>query len=143
MGSQKRTHDFEFIGRILDILKILQEETDEYTTITQSEIRDLMEEHEHPCSERTLKYYLQVLMKEMNPAEESGFVDKRYTISDYKIIPKGLEEKLHARDIGLREEGAKKLQIRSLRYNQLFTFEELNQVIEAVLFLKNIDSKNF
>lgn len=139
MGSPKRVHDFEFIGRILDILKILQEKTDEYTTITQSEIRDLMEEHEHPCSERTLMYYLKVLMKEMNPEEENGFVDKRYTISDYKIIPKGLEEKLQARDAGMKKEGSRKLQSRSLRYNQLFTFEELNQVIEAVLFLRNID----
>lgn len=139
MESQKRVHDFEFIGRILEILKILQEETDEYTTITQPEMLKLMKEGEHPCSPRTLTDYLKVLMKELNPEAEDGFVDKRYTISDYKIIPKGLEEKLHARDIGLKKEGAKKLQIRSLRYNQVFTFEELNQVIEAVLFLKNID----
>ena len=107
MKSPKRVHDFEFIGRILDILKILQEETDEYTTITQPEILHLMKEHEHPCSERTLTYYLKVLMKEMNPEEEDGLVDKRYTISDYKIIPKGLEEKLQARDAGFKKEGAK------------------------------------
>lgn len=134
-------HDFEFIGRILEILKILQEETDECTTISQTEILGLMKKHEHPCSERTLTDYLKVMMKELNPEEEDGFVDNRFTIADYKIIPKGLEEKLRARDAGLEKEGSKKLQLRSLRYNQLFSFEELNQVIEAVLFLKNINSE--
>ena len=43
MEEQKKTvHDFRFIGRILTILKILQEETDEYTTISQTEIKNLM-----------------------------------------------------------------------------------------------------
>lgn len=140
MESPKRVHDFEFIGRILDILKILQEQTDEYTTISQPEILDLMKNHEHPCSARTLTDYLKVMMRELNPEEDDGFVDEMYTLSDYKIIAKGLEEKLHARDIGLIEEGAKKLQIRGLRYNQLFSFEELNQVVESVLFLKSIDT---
>lgn len=140
MESKKIVHDFEFIGRILDILKILQEETDECTTISQPEILELMEKHEHPCSARTLTDYLKVMMKELNPEDEDGYVDEKFTMSDYKIIPKGLEEKLYARDIGLIDEGSKKLQLRSLRYNQLFSFDELNQIVEAVLFLKNIDS---
>lgn len=141
MESKKTVHDFEFIGRILDILRILQEETDEYTTISQQKILELMEKHEHPCSARTLTDYLKVMMKELNPEDEDGFVDEMFTISDYKIIPKGLEEKLYARDIGLSKEGAKKLQLRSLRYNQVFSFNELNQIVEAILFLKNIDSE--
>ena len=100
-----------------------------------------MRERDHPCSERTLTDYLKVMMKELNPEEADGFVDNRFTIADYKIIPKGLEDKLHARDVGLKKEGSKKLQLRGLRYNQLFSFEELNQIVEAVLFLKNIDSE--
>lgn len=139
MEKKKTVHDFEFIGRILDILKILQEETDECTTITQPEILELMEKHEHPCSARTLTDYLKVMMKELNPEEDDGYVDIRYTMADYKIIAKGLEAKIQARDLGLVEEGKKKLQLRSLRYNQLFSFEELNQIVEAVLFLKSID----
>ncbi len=138
--KKKTSHDFSFIGRILDILKILQEETDEYTTISQARIKALMEEHEHPCSERTLTDYLKVMMKELNPEEEKGTVDSSCTIEDYKIIVKGLEEKLEARARGLKKEGSEKLKLRELRYNQLFSFEELNQIVEAVLFLKNIDS---
>lgn len=61
--------------------------------------------------------YLKVMMKELNPEDEDGYVDEMFTILDYKIIPKGLKEKLHARDIGLIDEGTKKLQLRSLRYN--------------------------
>lgn len=140
MGSKKIVHDFDFIGRILEILKILQKETDEYTTISQPEILELMKKHEHPCSARTLADYLKVIMKELNPEDVDGYVDEMHTISDYKIIPKGLEEKLYARDIGLTEQGSKKLQIRSLRYNHLFSFDELNQIVEAVLFVKNINS---
>jgi hypothetical protein len=77
-------------------------------------------------------------MKELNPEEEDGFVDERYTIDDYKIIPQALERKLKDRDLGLAD-GSKKLQIRDIYYNHTFSFEELNQIIEAVLFLKNID----
>ena len=97
MEDNKKVHDFDFIGRILDILRILKEETDEYTTISQPEILRLMEEHEHPCSARTLTDYLKVIMRELNPEDEDGYVDDRFTISDYKIIPKGLDEKLYAR----------------------------------------------
>ena len=77
-------------------------------------------------------------MKELNPEDEDGFVDDRFSISDYKIIPKGLEDKLCARDLGLEQEGSKKLQLRDLKYNHVFSFEELDQIIEAVLFLKHI-----
>ena len=140
-NEKKIVHDFNFIGRILELLKILQEETDEYTTISQAQIKKLMKEREHPCSERTLTDYLKVMMKELNPEDEDGFIDDLYTIDDYKIIPKGLEEKAHARDLGLKKEGSKKLQLRNLRYNHLFSFEELNQVVEAILFLKNIDAE--
>lgn len=136
--KKKIVHDFDFIGRIIEIMRILQNETDEYTTISQKEILDLMEEHEYACSARTLTDYLKVLMKELNPEEEDGFVDEQFTISDYKIIPKGLEDKLRARDMGVKSEGAKKLQLRSLRYHHVFSFEELNQIVESVLFLKNI-----
>lgn len=139
INKKETVHDFVFIGRILNLLKILQEETDECTSISQSEIIALMEEYGSSCSARTLTDYLKVLMKELNPEEYDGFVEDRYTIADYKIIPKGLEEKLRARDLGLRKEGAKKLQLRSLRYNHLFSFDELNQIVEAILFLKNID----
>jgi hypothetical protein len=132
------SHEFEFVGRLIDILKILWEETDECTTISQPAILELLQEHEHSCSDKTLTANLKAIMKELNPEEEDGFVDDRYTIDDYKIIPRGLEEKLQDRSRGLKS-GSKKLQIRALRYHHTFSFEELNQLVEAVLFLKNID----
>lgn len=132
-------HDFEFVGRIIDILRILQNETDEYTTISQSEILELLKKKEHPCSVRTLTDYLKNIMKELNPEDPDGYVKPGVSIEEYKIIANGLEEKLKARDLGLVKEGSKKLQLRKLRYNHLFSFMELDQLIEAVLFLKNID----
>lgn len=69
--EQDSNSNFSFIGRILDILKILQKETDEYTTISQAEILNLMDEHGHPCSVRTLTDYLKVMMGELNQIVEA------------------------------------------------------------------------
>lgn len=143
MATEKKTvHDFEFVGRLINIMKILQEETDEFNTITQPEILELLRDRDCACSERTLTDYLKTIMKELNPEDVDGYVYENASIEDYVIIAKGLEEKLKARDFGLTTEGSKKLQLRSLRYNQILSFAELNQVIEGVLFLKSIDDES-
>ena len=143
MATKKKTvHDFEFVGRLINIMKILQEETDEFNTITQPEILELLRDRDCACSERTLTDYLKTIMKELNPEDVDGYVYENASIEDYVIIAKGLEEKLKARDFGLTTEGSKKLQLRSLRYNQILSFAELNQVIEGVLFLKSIDDES-
>lgn len=143
MATEKKTvHDFGFVGRLINIMKILQEETDEFNTITQPEILELLRDRDCACSERTLTDYLKTIMKELNPEDVDGYVYENASIEDYVIIAKGLEEKLKARDFGLTIEGSKKLQLRSLRYNQILSFAELNQVIEGVLFLKSIDDES-
>lgn len=143
MATEKKTvHDFGFVGRLINIMKILQEETDEFNTITQPEILELLRDRDCACSERTLTDYLKTIMKELNPEDVDGYVYENASIEDYVIIAKGLEEKLKARDFGLTTEGSKKLQLRSLRYNQILSFTELNQVIEGVLFLKSIDDES-
>ena len=143
MATEKKTvHDFEFVGRLINIMKILQEETDEFNTITQPEILESLRDRDCACSERTLTDYLKTIMKELNPEDVDGYVYENASIEDYVIIAKGLEEKLKARDFGLTTEGSKKLQLRSLRYNQILSFAELNQVIEGVLFLKSIDDES-
>ena len=143
MATEKKTvHDFGFVGRLINIMKILQEETDEFNTITQPEILELLRDRDCACSERTLTDYLKTIMKELNLEDVDGYVYENASIEDYVIIAKGLEEKLKARDFGLTTEGSKKLQLRSLRYNQILSFAELNQVIEGVLFLKSIDDES-
>ena len=143
MATEKKTvHDFGFVGRLINIMKILQEETDEFNTITQPDILELLRDRDCACSERTLTDYLKTIMKELNPEDVDGYVYENASIEDYVIIAKGLEEKLKARDFGLTTEGSKKLQLRSLRYNQILSFAELNQVIEGVLFLKSIDDES-
>lgn len=93
MGKNRKTeHDFDFIGRVLEILRILKEETDEEKTISQPEILNLMNKHGYSCSARTLTDYLKVMMKELNPEDVDGYVDDLVTIDDYRIIPKGLDK---------------------------------------------------
>lgn len=60
-----------------------------------------MNKHGYSCSARTLTDYLKVMMKELNPEDVDGYVDDLVTIDDYRIIPKGLDKKLHDRDIGI------------------------------------------
>lgn len=89
MAERKKVeHNFDFVGRILDIMRILQRETDECTVITQPEILDLMKSHNYLCSERTLADYLRAIMKELNPEEADGYVDKMFSNDDYKIVQK-------------------------------------------------------
>ena len=140
MAEKKKTvHDFEFVGRIINILKILQEETDECTTITQPEILSRLNECGYNCSARTLADYLKMIMRELNPEDNNGYLDDSVTIDDYRIIPKGLEEKLGSKNKGFGSDSSKMLQLRGLKYNHTFSFTELNQLVEAVLFLKNIN----
>lgn len=139
--KKKIVHNFDFIGRILEILRILQEETDEYTTISQTELLDLMNNHEYPCSDRTLSDYLRVLMSELNPREDEEDADNPFSIDDYRIITSGLERKYRDRSLGLPTRKDKDISIRDIWYRQILSFEELNQIIEAILFLKNIDAE--
>lgn len=157
--KREQQHDYGIIGKILTILEILQKKTDECTTIDQKEIAIWMEEMDHPCSERSLKDYLDVLMRELNPEDAEGYVNFDTTIDDYRITVKDLEKKLAAKKRLLQleeiekpekcvvdemkklsQEVGKKPALRKLRYKQLFSFGELNQIVEAVLFLKNIDT---
>lgn len=106
-----------------------------------------MEESDNPCPERTLLDYLRVMVKELNPQEfnppkinrmEEVEDEKNLDINNYRIIVKGLKEKLQAREQGLKE-GEKTLKLVDLQFNHTFSFDEINQLIEAVLFLKNIN----
>ena len=45
--KKKQVHTWDIIGRLIELLRILQENTDEYTTITQSEIEEKMRKNDH------------------------------------------------------------------------------------------------
>lgn len=47
--KKKQVHTWDIIGRLIELLRILQENTDEYTTITQSEIEEKMRKNDHAC----------------------------------------------------------------------------------------------
>lgn len=140
--EKKAVNKLEIIRKIINIMKVLQEETDEQHTISQSGLQEALKNKDCVCSTRSLTDYLKTIMLELNPEDVDGYVEDNATIEHYVITVRGLEDKLQARDDGLEREGSKILQLRDLRYNHLFTFDELNQIIEGALFLKHIDDES-
>ena len=139
--KKKQVHTWDIIGRLIELLRILQENTDEYTTITQSEIEEKMRKNDHACPTRTLTDYVKVLMNELNPDEEELLLAGEEALQDCKITSVSLEEILKTEDMQVRKEKLGKFKRSHLRYQHIFSFDELNQLIEAVLFLKNINNE--
>ena len=139
--KKKQVHTWDIIGRLIELLRILQENTDEYTTITQSEIEEKMRKNDHTCPTRTLTDYVKVLMNELNPDEEELLLAGEEALQDCKITSVSLEEILKTEDMQVRKEKLGKFKRSHLRYQHIFSFDELNQLIEAVLFLKNINNE--
>lgn len=131
-------YDGLLVRRVIDIIKILMNETDEMTTISQQKLLELMD---YTCCEKTLGNTLEQLLATVNPEEyEDGTIPEEYTLDDYKIQVNGLKEKLLAQKGS--QEAKKKLQMRGLRWNHIFSFDEINQLIEGILFLRTMDEKN-
>lgn len=144
MGYKKeeRKGDYYTIERVLDILDILHKKTDERHYLSQPELLALLKEKGHECCEKTLTNTLKTLLETVNPLDdEDGGIPEGYNIEDYKIVVKGLQNKIKARELGLSEKAKKKLQIRGLRLNREFSYKDVDRLVEAVLFLKNISDE--
>ena len=102
--KKKQVHTWDIIGRLIELLRILQENTDEYTTITQSEIEEKMRKNDHACPTRTLTDYVKVLMNELNPDEEELLLAGEEALQDCKITSVSLEEILKTEDMQVRKE---------------------------------------
>ena len=134
--------DYYTIKRVLDILDILQKETDDKYYLTQPQLLKLLNDRGHECCEKTLTNTLKTLLEAVNPLDdEDGGIPEGYDMEDYRIIVKGLQDKIKARDLGLKSEAKKKLQIRGMRWNPEFTYEDIDKYVEALLFMKNISDE--
>lgn len=131
--------DYYTIKRVLDILDILQKETDDKHYLTQPQLLKLLNERGHECCEKTLTNTLKTLLEAVNPLDdEDGGVPEGYDMEDYRIIVKGLQDKIKARDLGLKSEAKKKLQIRGIRWNPEFTYEDIDKkILKMKAFCKN------
>lgn len=95
----------------------------------------------HVQDKETLTDYVKVLMNELNPDEEELLLAGEEALQDCKITSVSLEEILKTEDMQVRKEKLGKFKRSHLRYQHIFSFDELNQLIEAVLFLKNINNE--
>ena len=134
--------DYLTIKRVLDILDILQKETDENHPITQPQLLALLNERGHSCCEKTLSNTLKTLLEAVNPKDdENGGIPEGYDLKDYRIVVKGLKEKLKARELGEGSKAKKKLQMRSMYWNPEFAYEDMEKVIGAILFMKSMSDE--
>lgn len=134
--------DYETIKRVLDILDILKQKTDEQHYISQRKLLEELQERGHDCCDKTVTNTLKTLLDAVNPMDdEDGTVPEGFGIEDYRIVVKGLQDKINARDLGWDAEAKKKLQMRGLYYQNDFSYEDVDKLVEAVLFLKNISEE--
>jgi len=137
--KDEKKGDYYTIKRVLDILDILREETDARHYLTQPELLVKLNARGHECCEKTLTNTLKTLLKAVNPLDdEDGTIPEEFDIDDYRIVVKGLQDKIRARELGLKEELKKKLQMRGLRLNHDFSYQDIDKYVEAILFMKNI-----
>ena len=135
MGKTERQDkgDYLTIKRVLDIIDILQKETDENHLITQPQLLALLNERGYSCCEKTLSNTLKTLLEAVNPKDdEDGGIPEGYDFKDYRIVVKGLKEKLEARELGEDSKAKKKLQMRAMYWNPEFSYEDMEKVIEAL-----------
>ena len=52
--KRNKVREIDFIGKMITLLKILQEKTDEETTLMQKELLEEMTKREYACSERVM-----------------------------------------------------------------------------------------
>lgn len=134
--------DYYTIKRVLDILDILHKQTDETHYMTQAQLLEQLKLREHDCCEKTLTNTLKTLLNAVNPLDDlDGTIQEGYGIEDYRIVVKGLQDKIKARELGLIKEARKKLQIRGMRLNHDFSYRDVDRLVEAVLFMKNMSDE--
>lgn len=142
----KKTREMDFIGKVINILKILHEKTDEETTLTQEQLLGEMRNTEYVCSKRALVDYLRGITRVMNPIDEAGRQDLYSDRSNFTILYRDLEKKISKVENGYSAEKIMKdetaFHISGLRYQHLFSFKELNQVIESVMLQDNLNEND-
>ena len=92
--KRNKVREIDFIGKMITLLKILQEKTDEETTLMQKELLEEMRKREYVCSERVMVDYLRGLASVMNPTNEAGQQDLTKEKEEFKILYRDLEKKL-------------------------------------------------
>lgn len=127
--KRNKVREIDFIGKMITLLKILQEKTDEETTLMQKELLEEMTKREYACSERVMVDYLRGLASVMNPTNEAGQQDLTKEKEEFKILYRDLEKKLRKVKEGASAEKIMEqetsFQISAIRFQHLFSFKEL------------------
>jgi hypothetical protein len=129
------------IERAYKILEYLRKNSDSEHTITQASLRKIPEIKEYLGDKETYNDTIVKLAIAMNLEEHGAKPEK-----EWKIIFNDFRKEYGESDFEDEEmddfDDKQSMKIRGLYYNHTFSYDEINSLIESVLFSKTIDTKS-
>lgn len=127
------------IERAYKLLQYLKKNSDKDHTIMQKDLRGNFEIEKYVGDKETYNDTITKLAMTMNFDEYGIKPDKDWRIV-FNDFTKNYGSKALEKEESDVETLTSKMRIRGLYYNPIFTYEEINYIIEAILFSKTIDS---
>lgn len=130
------------LERAYKILEYLRKNSDSEHTVTQASLRRVPEMEKYLGDKETYNNTIVNMAKAMNTDEHETIKPEE----QWKIIFKDFKKKYgdsapDTRADDNEDEENTTMRIRGLYYNHTFSYEEINSLIEGVLFSKTLDSK--
>ena len=127
------------IERAYKLLQYLKKNSDKDHIVMQKDLRDDYEIERYVGDKETYNDTITKLAMAMN-FDEYGIKSEK----DWRIVFKNFTKKYGSEALDKEESDVEstnsKMRIRGLYYNPVFTYEEINYIIEAILLAKTIDS---
>lgn len=127
------------IERAYKLLKYLKKNSDKDHTIMQKDLRENFEIEKYVGDKETYNDTITKLAMTMN-FDEYGIKSEK----DWRIVFNDFTKNYGSKALEKEESDVEtlksKMRIRGLYYNPIFTYEEINYIIEAILSSKTIDS---
>ena len=127
------------IERAYKLLQYLKKNSDKDHTIMQKDLRENFEIEKYVGDKETYNDTITKLAMAMN-FDEYGIKPEK----DWRIVFNDFTKNYGSKALEKEESDVEtlkgKMRIRGLYYNPIFTYEEINYIIEAIFFSKTIDS---
>lgn len=140
---EEQHEKYSKLQRAYRILEYLKKNSDSEHTVTQAALRRIPELEKYLGDKETYNDTIVKLAMAMNLEEHGAKPESQWKIifKDFKKIY-GESESDYSEAEDDSDENSYKMRIRGLYYNHTFSYDEINSLIEGVLFSKTLDSKS-